>query len=46
MIEVIWLIVMNGDSTGLVAVHVMIIKVEISVQNRVCVNGRKVIERV
>lgn len=44
-VEVIWPIMVNGDSTGLVAAHVIIMKVAISVQNINWVSGRNVIER-
>lgn len=43
--EAAWLIVVNGGSTGLVAAHVMVAKVETSVQNVSCESGRKVMGR-
>lgn len=45
-IEVICPIAVNGVSTGLVAVHVIMIKVASSVQNINCDSGRKVIDRI
>lgn len=44
-VEVTWLIMMNGGSTGFVAAHVMVINVDTSVQNISCDRGRKVIGR-
>lgn len=44
--EVTCPIVVNGGSTGLVAAHVIVIKVATKVQNMVCISGRKVIGRI
>lgn len=38
--------VINGGSTGLEAVHVIVTKVAINVQNRICDSGRNIIDRV
>lgn len=43
--EVIWPIVVNGGSTGLVAAHVIVMNVATRVQNMSCVSGRNVIDR-
>lgn len=43
--EATWPMVVKGGSTGLVAVHVRIIKVVMRVQNAICAIGRKVIDR-
>lgn len=40
-----WLIVVNGGSTGFVAVHVITRNVAVNVQNRSCMSGRNVIDR-
>lgn len=45
MVEVICPIIVNGISTGLVAAHVIMMKVVIRIQNESCASGRKVIER-
>lgn len=44
-VEVTWLMMMNGGSTGFVAAHVMVANVATNVQNISCDSGRKVIGR-
>lgn len=44
-IEVVWPIVVNGGSTGLVAAHVIVMNVATRVQNMSCISGRNVIAR-
>lgn len=45
-IEASWPISVNGVSTGLVAVQVMMMRVVVKVQNVSCIRGRNVIDRV
>lgn len=46
IMAVAWPIVVNGGSTGLVAAHVIVIKVATKVQNISCIKGRNVIDRI